>query len=141
MTEMNRGCTCQAAEGNRGPGTLRVAGRAGALNRRRWVSGSNRWLSCDPAQRTWMEIDTYIPRLPLGKVMAAASVGVVVESKHPDFVVGDLVSGAFGWQDYAVSDGSALGGLVPAQDTAGSRRADRAVTVRNHRAHSLLRSA
>jgi NADPH-dependent curcumin reductase len=73
----------------------------------------NRWLSCDPAQRTWMEIDTYIPMLPLGEVMAAASAGVVVQSKHPDFEVGELVSGAFGWQDYAVSDGSAFGGLVP----------------------------
>jgi NADPH-dependent curcumin reductase CurA len=73
----------------------------------------NRWLSCDPAQRTWMEIDTYIPMLPLGEVMAAASAGVVVESKHPDFEVGQLVSGGFGWQDYAVSDGSAFGGLVP----------------------------
>ena len=73
----------------------------------------NRWLSCDPAQRTWMEIDTYIPALPLGEVMAAASAGVVVQSKHPDFEVGELVSGAFGWQDYAVSDGSAFGGLVP----------------------------
>ena len=73
----------------------------------------NRWLSCDPAQRTWMEIDTYIPVLPLGEVMAAASAGVVVQSKHPAFEVGELVSGAFGWQDYAVSDGSAFGGLVP----------------------------
>src|SRR6478735_8955476 len=43
----------------------------------------NRWLSCDPAQRTWMEIDTYIPMLPLGEVMAAAAAGVVVQSKHP----------------------------------------------------------
>src|SRR6476661_6462339 len=60
----------------------------------------NLWLSCDPAQRAWMEIDTYIPVLPLGEVMAAAAAGVVVQSKHPDFEVGELVSGAFGWQDY-----------------------------------------
>ena len=73
----------------------------------------NRWLSCDAAQRGWMEIDTYIPALPLGEVMASGSVGEVVESKHPDFQVGELLSGAFGWQDYAVSDGSAFGGLVP----------------------------
>ncbi|MDO3638931.1 NADP-dependent oxidoreductase [Mycolicibacterium arseniciresistens] len=72
----------------------------------------NQWLSCDAAQRSWMSIDTYIPRIPLGEVMASASVGAVVESKHPSFSVGDLVSGAFGWQDFAVSDGSAFGGLV-----------------------------
>jgi NADPH-dependent curcumin reductase CurA len=72
----------------------------------------NLWLSCDAAQRGWMEIDTYIPRIPLGEVMASGSVGEVVESRHADFEVGDLISGAFGWQDYAVSNGSSFGGLV-----------------------------
>ena len=70
----------------------------------------NLWLSCDPTQRGWMEIDTYIPAVPIGEVMRSVSAGQVVESKHPGFTAGDLVSGAFGWQDYAVSDG---GGLVP----------------------------
>lgn len=73
----------------------------------------NIWLSCDAAQRGWMEFDTYIPALPLGEVMASGSVGRVAQSNHPGFEVGDYVSGAFGWQDYAVSDGSAFGGLVP----------------------------
>ena len=73
----------------------------------------NRWLSCDAAQRSWMEFDTYIPALPLGEVMASASVGEVVESNHPGFRVGEFLSGAFGWQDYAVSDGTAFGGLLP----------------------------
>jgi NADPH-dependent curcumin reductase CurA len=66
----------------------------------------NLWLSCDPAQRAWMEIDTYIPVLPLGEVMLSGSAGQVVESKHPGFSEGDSVSGAFGWQDYAVSNGA-----------------------------------
>ena len=73
----------------------------------------NLWLSCDPAQRAWMETDTYIPRLPLGEVMASGSAGEVVESNHPDFAAGDIVSGVFGWQDYAVSDGGGFGGLFP----------------------------
>ena len=71
----------------------------------------NLWLSCDPAQRPWMEVDTYIPKLPLGEVMLSGSAGEVVESKHPDFAAGELVSGVFGWQDYAVSDGTA--GIFP----------------------------
>jgi NADPH-dependent curcumin reductase len=45
----------------------------------------NLWLSCDPAQRAWMEIDTYIPKIPLGEVMFAMSAGEVVDSKHPGF--------------------------------------------------------
>ena len=73
----------------------------------------NLWISCDPAQRAWMEIDTYIPKLPLGEVMAAGTVSQVVESKHPDFAQGDLVSGVYGWQDYAVGSSEAFGGLFP----------------------------
>jgi NADPH-dependent curcumin reductase len=74
----------------------------------------NLWLSCDPTQRGWMERDTYVPAVGIGEVMRSVSAGQVVESKHPGFRAGDLVSGAFGWQDYAVSDG---GGLVPPMKT------------------------
>ena len=70
----------------------------------------NLWISCDPAQRAWMEIDTYIPKLPLGEVMAAGCAAEVVESKHPGFAKGDIVSGVFGWQDYAVADDRGFGG-------------------------------
>jgi NADPH-dependent curcumin reductase CurA len=70
-------------------------------------------ISCDPAQRTWMELDTYIPMVPLGEVMASFAMGEVVESKHPDYAEGELVSGMFGWQDYAVCDGRSLGGVSP----------------------------
>jgi NADPH-dependent curcumin reductase CurA len=76
----------------------------------------NLWLSCDPTQRGWMEMDTYVPMLPLGEVMASGAAGEVVESKNPDFAKGDLVSGMFGWQEYAVSSGEGFGGgLVPPQ--------------------------
>jgi NADPH-dependent curcumin reductase len=71
----------------------------------------NRWLSCDPAQRTWMEMDTYMPKLPLNEVMAGGAAGEVVESNHPDYAPGDVLSGLFGWQDYAVLDGGRVAGL------------------------------
>jgi NADPH-dependent curcumin reductase CurA len=71
----------------------------------------NLWFSCDPTQRLWMQFDTYIPAVPLGDVMYSMSAGQVVESRHADFKPGDKVTGAWGWQDYAVTDGS---GLVPA---------------------------
>ena len=63
------------------------------------------YLSCDPAQRAWMSRDTYVPMIPIGDVMHSGATGQVVESKHAGFREGDLVSGMFGWQDYAVSDG------------------------------------
>ena len=65
----------------------------------------NLWLSFDPTQRGWMARDTYIPMIPLGEPMRAAGVGQVIESRLADFKRGDLVLGAFGWQDYAVTDG------------------------------------
>jgi hypothetical protein len=71
----------------------------------------NLYLSCDPAQRTWMERDTYIEAVPLGTVMRSGAAGRIVASRHPRFREGDVVSGMFGWQDYAVSDG---GGFIPA---------------------------
>lgn len=54
--------------------------------------------------------------LPLGEVMASFAVGEVIESEHREFAKGELVSGVFGWQDYAVSDGKGFGGgLIPPQ--------------------------
>ncbi|MEE4538133.1 MAG: NADP-dependent oxidoreductase [Erythrobacter sp.] len=44
--------------------------------------------------------------LPIGQVMRGRGVGEVIASRHPDFAVGDIVHGPFGWQDYAISDGS-----------------------------------
>jgi NADPH-dependent curcumin reductase CurA len=69
------------------------------------------WLSIDPAQRIWMERDSYKPAVPLGDVMQSFAVGQVLESHLPDFRPGDLVRGDFGWQDYVVTDGNGFGGM------------------------------
>jgi NADPH-dependent curcumin reductase CurA len=42
--------------------------------------------------------------VPLGAVMRAFAVGRIKESRHPEFRVGELVTGMFGWQDYAAVD-------------------------------------
>ena len=62
-------------------------------------------LSFDPTQRGWITGDTYLPAVPIGDVVRAAAVGQVVRSRHPEFPVGRMVQGGFGWQDYAVTDG------------------------------------
>src|SRR6478735_12334885 len=64
------------------------------------------YLSVDPAMRTWMNAGrSYVPPVEIGEVMRAAGIGRVVESRHPQFAVGDEVYGVFGVQRYALSDG------------------------------------
>ncbi|MGG1943510.1 NADP-dependent oxidoreductase [Trinickia sp. NRRL B-1857] len=66
----------------------------------------NHYLSIDPYMRGRMnDAKSYAEPLAIGDVMIGATVGEVVESKHPSFVVGDKVTGMFGWQDYDTSDG------------------------------------
>lgn len=65
----------------------------------------NLYLSCDPAQRSWLARDTYVPKIAVGETMRAGAAAQVVASRHPHFREGDVVFGMFGWQDFAVSDG------------------------------------
>jgi NADPH-dependent curcumin reductase CurA len=67
------------------------------------------YLSLDPAMRGWMnDARSYVPPVGIGEVMRAGGLGRVTESRHPDFQDGELVSGMFGVQRYAVSDGRAV---------------------------------
>ena len=63
----------------------------------------NLLLSCDPTQRGWMSIDTYLPAVRIGEVMRAGAAAEVVESNHESFQRGQLVQGMFGWQDYCLA--------------------------------------
>jgi NADPH-dependent curcumin reductase len=69
----------------------------------------NRFLSLDPYMRGRMN-DTKSYALPqkLDETMGGATVGEVVESRHPDFRVGDTVRGMLGWADYGVGAGAGL---------------------------------
>ncbi len=44
--------------------------------------------------------------LELGDVMHGRGVGRIVESRHPEWRVGEIVHGKMGWQRYAIADGS-----------------------------------
>ncbi|HZN11799.1 MAG TPA: NADP-dependent oxidoreductase [Blastocatellia bacterium] len=69
----------------------------------------NLYLSLDPTNRMWAtETPTYLPPVGLGEVMRGIAIGVVEESRHPNFKAGDHVQGLLGWQDYALSDGRGL---------------------------------
>jgi hypothetical protein len=72
----------------------------------------NLYLSLDPANRGWVrEEGSYMAPIPLGSVMLGGTVGVVEESRNPNFQVGDNVQGLLGWQEYAISDGAGLNKL------------------------------
>ncbi|MCA9230381.1 MAG: NADP-dependent oxidoreductase [Planctomycetales bacterium] len=65
------------------------------------------YLSVDPYMRGRMnDRKSYADPVGLGEVMIGGVVGEVVESQHERFGVGSLVVGMFGWQEYAVSDGT-----------------------------------
>src|ERR1700758_1783182 len=67
------------------------------------------YLSLDPAMRGWMnEGRSYVPPVGIGEVMRGLGLGRVTDSRHPDFAAGEYVSGQFGIQRYAVSDGRAV---------------------------------
>jgi NADPH-dependent curcumin reductase CurA len=73
------------------------------------------YLSIDPAMRGWMNAGkSYIRPVEIGEVMRAGAVGRVIASRHPDFAVGDHVSGSFGVQEYCVSDGRGVTKVDPA---------------------------
>jgi hypothetical protein len=66
-------------------------------------------LSVDPAMRGWMnDQPSYLPPVGLNEVMRALGAGEVIASRHPGFTVGDHVTGAFGVQEYATSDGDGV---------------------------------
>jgi NADPH-dependent curcumin reductase CurA len=67
------------------------------------------WLSIDPYMRGRLrEEQTYATAVQVGEVMTGETVGVVVESKHPGFAVGDVALGARGWASHLATPGDRL---------------------------------
>ncbi|GLH11488.1 Prostaglandin reductase 1 [Gryllus bimaculatus] len=56
------------------------------------------WYSVDPYMRI------YTARYPVGITMIGLQVAKVIESKHNNYQVGDLVVGFFGWQTHTIVD-------------------------------------
>ncbi|WP_345725410.1 NADP-dependent oxidoreductase [Qipengyuania pacifica] len=74
----------------------------------------NTLISIDPYQRNLMgNGSSEWPAIEIGDPMGGPTVGVIEQSRNPDFSVGDYIQSWSGWQDYAVSDGSDLRKLDP----------------------------
>jgi NADPH-dependent curcumin reductase len=69
----------------------------------------NEFLSVEPAMRGWIaDQGNYSAPVAIDSVMRALAVGEVVESRHPDYRAGEIVTGWFGWQEFATVDGAAI---------------------------------
>lgn len=65
----------------------------------------NIYLSVEPAMRGWVSaVANYAEPVAIGSVMRSFAVGRVEQSRHPAFAAGEVVTGLFGWQDFAVVD-------------------------------------
>ncbi len=72
------------------------------------------YLSLDPYMRGRMnDAASYATPVKIGEVMGGHTVSEVVESRHPGFTKGDLVTGYDGWQAYGISNGKDLRTLDP----------------------------
>ena len=67
------------------------------------------YLSVDPYMRGRIsQAKSYAAGVEIGGVMVAGGVARVVESKNPNFAVGDVVDVYMGWQEYVVSNGRGI---------------------------------
>ncbi len=74
----------------------------------------NVFVSVDPYMRGRMSgVRTYVPPYELGDVVAGATVGRVVDSKHDAFAAGDWVRTGLGWRELGVARGEELRRLDP----------------------------
>lgn len=76
-------------------------------------------LSCDPAQKGWMEnAGGYAAPTEIGDIMPGNGVGQVIESRAEGFAEGDLVQGVMGWAREMVVQAKGLHRIPAGPDTA-----------------------
>lgn len=69
----------------------------------------NHFLSVEPAMRGWIaDAGNYAAPVELGSVMRSLAVGAIVETRHPDYQIGEIVTGWFGWQELAAVDAASV---------------------------------
>lgn len=92
----------QSPAGEPGPGQVRVR---------------NIYLSVEPAMRGWVSaVANYSEPVALGSVMRSFTAGRIDASDDPLYPAGTLVTGMFGWQDYAVVDAAAIQHVIEETD-------------------------
>ena len=78
----------------------------------------NTFVSLDAGFRNWMNEDSgdeVLPAMGLDEPVMGLVLAEVMESKHPDYVVGDKLMARFAWQTHSLSDGSDFIARLPAE--------------------------
>ena len=79
-----------------------------------WIRVENKWLSVDPYMRGRMnDVKSYVPSFEVGAPMDGGAVGTVVESRSPDFAVGETVFHMMGWREAAAGPAERFNKLPP----------------------------
>ncbi len=64
----------------------------------------NLYLSFDPTQRGWLnDVPGYLPPVQIGEVIRSGGIGKVIDSKNPEYKIGDLTFGLIGWQTHCLT--------------------------------------
>jgi len=69
----------------------------------------NDYVSLDAGFRNWMNEDSgddVLPAMALNEPVMGLVLAEVIESKHPDYAVGEKLMARFAWQTHSLSDGS-----------------------------------
>ncbi len=79
-----------------------------------WIRVDNTWLSVDPYMRGRMnDVKSYTPPFTLGEPMTGGAVGKVIESRSPQFQVGETVLHMAGWREAAAGPAENFNKLPP----------------------------
>ena len=78
----------------------------------------NDYVSLDAGFRNWMNEDSgdeILPAMPLSAPVMGLVLAEVLESKHPDYAIGDKLMARFAWQTHSLSDGTDFIARLPAE--------------------------
>jgi NADPH-dependent curcumin reductase CurA len=78
----------------------------------------NDYVSLDAGFRNWMNEDSgdeILPAMTLQAPVMGLVLAEVLESKHPDYAVGDKLMARFAWQTHSLSDGTDFIARLPAE--------------------------
>ncbi|MEO2177190.1 MAG: NADP-dependent oxidoreductase [bacterium] len=85
--------------------------------RQRQALVQNLYFSLDAGFRNWMDEDSgddVLPAMPLNKPVMGLTLSRVIESKHPEYVEGQLLMGRLAWEEYSIASDDDF--LVPLVD-------------------------